>query len=202
MRQIEQIKRDSLAHEVPIIFDDTADALLSAVKKYRPARILEIGGGMGYSGRIILSAVRPQTFISIEKDRSRAEYLAEAIYPFTAIHGDAYDIMQGLKTPFDFVFLDGPKAQYGRYFDLIDKLLAPGGVIFADNMNFHGMVNGKIPTTAGARSIVNGIINFIEKLRTGGYNVETADAGDGIIIAAKKLIAADGHFYYTEFSKK
>jgi predicted O-methyltransferase YrrM len=190
---IEYAKQLSLQNEVPVIFDGTRDILTAALKKYKPKRILEIGGGMGYSGLVILSASAPQKFVSVEKNESRYLVLKQVIAERggTAVWDDAYNAMANLIAGgepdgvFDFIFLDGPKGQYGKYFNLIHKLLARGGVIFADNIDFHGMVSGKIPTTTGARSIVNGLRDFTAKLKMYKYNIEQLPDGDGIIIAEK-----------------
>jgi predicted O-methyltransferase YrrM len=196
-----EIKKASLDNGVPIIMDATAKALITAVKKYKPARILEIGGGMGYSAGIILSAIEPEKFVSIEKDKARYLVLKEVLNRknCTAIWDDAYNTLgkmlnDGENKPsykddgeyFDFVFLDGAKAQYGKYFNFIDKLLTHKGVIFADNMNFHGMVTGEIPVSKGAGTIVRGLLEFRGKLEHHNYSVEYLPDGDGIIIARKK----------------
>lgn len=226
----EYIKQVSLQNEVPIICDETKAALISAMRKYKPKRILEIGGGMGYSGSVILSAAAPAKFVSVEKSEARYLILRKVLPNCTAVCDDAYNALakfavnDGGKEPsykqemqgkqgvregvcptqmteratqfnaagrclddgaFDFVFLDGPKAQYGKYFNLIHKLLPRGGVIFADNMDFHGMVTGAIPTTKGAQTIVNGLKDFREKLGDFKYQIEYIPKGDGIIIAMK-----------------
>jgi caffeoyl-CoA O-methyltransferase len=187
---IDEVKKISLANEVPVIFDDTREVLVAALKKHKPARILEIGGGMGYSGLVILSAAAPQKFVSIEKNEARYFVLKSVIaeHGGIAIWDDAYNAMAKLfigNEEFDFVFLDGPKGQYGKYFNLIHKLLARGGVIFADNIGFHGMTDGTTPTTKGARSIVNGLRDFVAKLEAHKCNIERLPDGDGIIIAMK-----------------
>ena len=46
-------------------------------------------------------------------------------------------------TQFDIVFLDGDKRQYTDYYERIlqSNLLAPGGLIIADNVLFKGLVS-------------------------------------------------------------
>jgi len=187
--KIDEIKALSLQCGVPIIFDDTVTVLIKTLKKYRPKRILEIGGGTGYSGSIILSATTPEKFVTIERDSGRAGILKEVIADRgIVIHDDAYNAMAKLLNDgeeFDFIFVDGPKGQYGKYFNLINKLLSKKGVIFADNMDFHGMVTNKIPTTTGARSIINGLRDFIAKLELYHYDTTHLPDGDGIIIAVR-----------------
>jgi predicted O-methyltransferase YrrM len=226
----ECIKQISLQNEVPVICDETKNALISALQKYKPKRILEIGGGMGYSGSVILSAAAPAELVSVEKNEARYLVLKKVLSNCTAVWDDAYNALakftvndggnepsykqgmrgkQGMREgvcptqmtermtkfneadrrldggTFDFVFLDGPKAQYGKYFNLIHKLLPRGGVIFADNTDFHGMVTGAIPTTKGARTIVNGLKDFRTKLENSKYQIDYIPQGDGIIIATK-----------------
>jgi predicted O-methyltransferase YrrM len=184
------IKQISTQNDVAIILDRTRDILVAALKKYKPRRILEIGGGMGYSGSVILSAVTPEKFVSIEKNEGRYLVLREILdrSNCTALWDDAYNALAKLladNDEFDFVFLDGPKAQYGKYFDLIHRLLPHGGVIFADNVDFHGMVTGKIEPTKGTKTIIDGLRDFRSKLENHKYKIDYLPDGDGIIIANK-----------------
>jgi predicted O-methyltransferase YrrM len=94
----EDIKQTSIKNEVPIILDDTRDILVTALRKYKPKQILEIGGGMGYSGLVILSAVTPEKFVSIEKNEGRYLVLREALNRpnCTPVWDDAYNALAKL----------------------------------------------------------------------------------------------------------
>ena len=52
----------------------------------------------------------------------------------TAIEGDALKTLAELTGQFDFVFIDALKADYLKYFKLIEPKLKPGAVVVADNV--------------------------------------------------------------------
>lgn len=52
----------------------------------------------------------------------------------TCIEGDALKMLPTLEGEFDFVFIDAVKADYFKYFKLIEPKLKPGAVIVADNV--------------------------------------------------------------------
>ena len=57
---------------------------------------------------------------------------------------------------FDFIFLDGPKAQYEYMLDNLIKLLKPNGTLLADNVGFRGYTNGEnTPPTKRFKTIIN-----------------------------------------------
>ena len=88
---------------------------------------------------------------------------------------------------YDLIYLDGPKGQYINYLPRLLELLKPNGTIIADNIFFHGMVNGEIVTPASCRSMVNGLRSYVdavthsEKLDTHIYSM-----GDGIAVSRLK----------------
>ena len=47
------------------------------------------------------------------------------------------EIQKGKREKFDFVFIDANKKEYISYFNLIDKMMVPKGVILADNILSH-----------------------------------------------------------------
>ena len=86
------------------------------------------------------------------------------------------------------VYLDGPKGQYINYLPLLTKLLNPNGIIFADNLNFHGMVTGEIEITRGCRSMIKGLKNYIAEITTNPiYETKLhTSIGDGVGITKLK----------------
>ena len=53
---------------------------------------------------------------------------------------DARAGLAALDGPFDMAFIDGVKAQYGDYFDLLLPLLGSGAVLAVDNVLMSGTV--------------------------------------------------------------
>ncbi len=53
--------------------------------------------------------------------------------------------------PFDLVFIDALKHEYGAYVEAVADRLVPGALIVADNVLWSGRVSGVSPTVAGRR---------------------------------------------------
>ena len=67
-------------------------------------------------------------------------------------------------------------------------MLNKGGIIFADNLNFHGMVTGEIPVSKGCRAMVKGLRNYITEVTT-NEKLETqiyTNIGDGVGVSKLK----------------
>ncbi len=54
------------------------------------------------------------------------------------LFGDALEIMPALAKKYDFIFLDADKEDYKTLFDYSMILLKKGGIIFVDNLLWHG----------------------------------------------------------------
>ena len=108
-------------------------------------RILEIGGSSGLS-TIALAAARRVSgqVISIEKEvdrqaeaRQTLSHLDLAQY-VEFILGDAGSVLKSMGE-FDFVFIDGEKEDYIRFFDMLH--VAAGGMVVADNIISHSLTS-------------------------------------------------------------
>ena len=69
--------------------------------------------------------------------------------------GPAVDTIAALEGPFDLVFIDADKENYGRYYDAVIDKLAPGGIIVVDNTLWSGRVldaSDESSSTAAIRS--------------------------------------------------
>ena len=53
---------------------------------------------------------------------------------------DALEVLPTLKGPFDLVFIDADKLNYGKYYDLIIDMIPSGAFILADNVLWYGKV--------------------------------------------------------------
>jgi predicted O-methyltransferase YrrM len=103
-------------------------------------RILEIGGGLGYSALWLAHGAGAGAMVeTIEADRSHAEMLLS----FASKHGhaDAISVLPGtdeevltrLVGPYDLVFYDA--AIPGTWLvDPLDRLVLPGGLVIASNV--------------------------------------------------------------------
>jgi predicted O-methyltransferase YrrM len=88
---------------------------------------------------------------------------------------------------FDLIYLDGPKGQYINYLPILLRLLNPNGAIIADNIFFHGMATGEIPTPSSCRSMINGLRQYVDEV-THNPKLESHiyQMGDGICVTRLK----------------
>lgn len=126
--------------------------LLKIITSLTPGRLaLEIGTLGGYSGIWIGRGLAPRgRLITIEADDrhadfARAEFEAAGLgEKVEIVRGAALDVLPALAERLgpgtvDLVFIDATKSEYVAYFDLVRPLVAPGGVIVADNVYATGL---------------------------------------------------------------
>lgn len=179
---------------VPIIRNKSAKFLYDFVQKNNYKNVLEIGTAIGFSGSIIIGAgAENLTTIDINED-----YLNIATNTFNKfgmldkiniLHGDAKDIIQDLlmqNKKFDMIFLDGAKGQYINYLLILSKLIVPNGVIFADNVLFHGMVESNEFIPHKKRTMVVNLRKYLEAVSKPPYETELMHLEDGIAITKIK----------------
>ena len=193
-KKINEIKAKALTNHVPIVRDVTAKVLYDLVMAENPMRILEIGTAVGYSALLMKSASNTSSIVTIEKDIDRyneaKDNIANAgVDNIICIHGDAYEVLQGYVEngeKFDFVFLDGPKGYYYRYLQLIKPMLNNGGIIFADNVGFFGMVESGIYPHRH-KTIVVSLQNYLKEVSQLPFQSEIhLDVDDGYAISRYK----------------
>ncbi len=187
------LREYAAVREIPIIGED-AERVLSAVASVkRPKKILEIGTAIGYSGAFILAhADQDAHLYTMDKDEEAVATARETFRELkltdrvTVYSGDAGDILKNLTGMYDFIFLDGPKGQYLSYFPHLYEHLEPGGVLFCDNVYFHGMTNAD-PGHKN-RTIHTNLREFLNVLQTHqGLTTEVLSCGDGIAVSVKNF---------------
>ncbi|MDR0850335.1 MAG: O-methyltransferase [Christensenellaceae bacterium] len=179
---------------IPIIKQSTEKLLFAVTAMTKPKKILEIGTAIGYSGLIMLRAHKDAELVTIEKEEDFYEMAYDNFEKFAGggvrsiiqKMGDAIEILPTLKDKFDLIFLDGPKAQYIKFLPYLVDLLTVGGVLFADDVLFMGMVQGKIETPVKKRSIVKNLQRFNEAVAQ-HPQLESVmlDIEDGISLSVK-----------------
>jgi len=187
------IKEYGLNHNVPISKDDTLCFLLETIEKNNCKDILEIGTAIGYSSITMATKTNCTHIDTLEIDEERFNIAnlniknANLINKITTHLVDAKIYLENCQKKYDFVYLDGPKGQYINYLPLIVKLLNPNGIIFADNLFFHGMVTGEIPVSKGCRAMIKGLKNYTKEITTNPiYDSQILEIGDGIGITKLK----------------
>lgn len=142
-----EIEQFAAKHGHPIADPEVALMMGILVRLHRPKRLLEIGTNIGYSvivlGRECDAAARIET---IEIDRPTLQvaqkFVGRASLPCQVVfhEGAALDVLPRLAGPFDFVFIDCVKSEYGDYLDAILPKLRDGAVIVCDNLLWKGQV--------------------------------------------------------------
>lgn len=179
---------------IPIIRDESAKFLYNFVRDNNIKRVLEIGTAIGYSGSLMLSAgANNLTTIDINHD-----YLEMAKETFgkcgyidrvEIIEGDAKVVLRQLidrQDSYDMVFLDGAKGQYINYLPNLIKLLKVDGVIFADNVLLHGMVESEDKIPHRKRTMVVNLREYLKVVGQYPYETELIRIEDGIAITKYK----------------
>ena len=136
----------------PTASDDVLAVLLNEVREHPAARILEIGAGRGLTSVALLLHSAAHA-VGIERDPQRCIAARANFCAFdlndraTLFEGEAAEILPMLEGPFDIIFLDAAKVQYRRFLPECRRLLAVGGVLFADDVLL--FADG-VPPNAGA----------------------------------------------------
>lgn len=178
---------------VPILNWNAAELLESLILIYEPKRVLEIGTAIGYSTIRVAKNLRKKAVIdTIEKNKENIKTAEEFISrsglenKINIIEGDALQIMPNFETKYNFIFLDADKEDYERLFYYSLMLLKKGGILFVDNLLWHGYAAAK--TVPAKYKTSTEQIRKFNKLFTSQYSLKTIilPVGDGIGIGVKK----------------
>lgn len=134
----------------------------------RPKYILEIGTFTGYSAICMSKGLQEGgKLITIEINDEIATFTksyfekAGVSHRIDLLNGNALEIIPGLATEFDLVFIDADKRDYCDYFRLVLDKVKPGGFILADNVLWGGQVLEKDTNDQQSK----GIIEFNEMMK-------------------------------------
>ncbi|MDE6601660.1 MAG: O-methyltransferase [Lachnospiraceae bacterium] len=138
---LDQIEREALKTNVPVIRTQTQGLLRFLLAVRRPMSILEVGCAIGFSA-LLMSEYAPEgcKITTIEKYEKRIPVARENFARagkedvITLLEGDAANILKELAGPYDFIFMDAAKGQYIHFLPEILRLLAPGGLLVSDNV--------------------------------------------------------------------
>ncbi|KUO50609.1 MAG: hypothetical protein APF76_08155 [Desulfitibacter sp. BRH_c19] len=191
---LKQMEQEGLEEKIPIAEPQTTGLLYLLAKMNHSKNVLEIGTATGYSTIWLARAVAPHgkvTTIEINQLRHRRarEYFQRAgldsnITPYL---GDALQILPQLRGEFDFIFMDAAKGQYIAFFEYVYRLLAPGGILVADNVLFKGMVVPGTKYPRRKRTIVVRLRKFLRMLNNHPNLVTSIlPVGDGVALCLKE----------------
>lgn len=190
---INEIKDKALKDGVPIIKDEGLAFLLKTIEDNNYKNILELGTAVGYSA-INMAKIADDIYIdTIEKNEEMYNQAIKNIYEAglqkrIAVH---YMPIEEFETDkkYDLIFVDAAKAQYGKYMDKFLPNLENNGIMFFDNMIFHGLIY-KVDEieSKNLRNLVKKIIKFREMVHNDERFdiIEKDNIGDGILILSRR----------------
>ena len=188
--KISEKRADALSRGIPVADDETLNFLLVTLAATKPTRILEIGTAVGLSSVAMLKACPNARLTTMELEEERFLEAKQNFIEFgvservNAYMGDAGEILAMMDGEFDFVFLDGPKAQYEKYLFDLKRLMKKGAVLFADDVLLYGWVNGVEPTPQKRHSIVDKIRSYLDTItKDKSFITSVLDIGDGVALS-------------------
>lgn len=188
--RLKALRTDALARGIPVTDEETLNYLLLMLSASRPRRILEIGTAVGLSAAAILLRCPAAHVTTIELEEERYLEAKQNFERFgissrvTCYLGDAGEILSMMDGRFDFVFLDGPKAQYEKYLFDLKRLMPTGGVLFADDVLLYGWVSGEQPAPQKRHSIVDKLRGYLANVSADeDFITSVLDVGDGVAVS-------------------
>ena len=179
---------------IPIL-DREAGRVLTALAVGR-RRIVEVGTAYGYSTLCMgLGQPADGTIVTIDPDRSRTErargWWRQAGIPdarIVVVNRPALEAFAAaasepaLAGPFDLVFVDALKHEYGAYLEAIVPRLVPGALVIADNVLWAGRVSGERPSSQGDGTDALRAFNAAV-MRDSRFTATILPVGDGLLLA-------------------
>ncbi len=187
--EMEAFAKDNL---IPILNWNAADFLEVMIRAYKPKRVLEIGMAIGYSSIRIAGQLKARSVLhAIEKSDANIKLASEYIIDskledkIKVLRGDALEIIPTLKKKYDFIFLDADKQDYEKLLHLSLPILKKNGIIFIDNLLWHGYAAANIIPAQEKKSAF--IIRRFNKIFMNSPLLKSiiVPVGDGIGIGVK-----------------
>lgn len=155
-----------------------------------PENILEIGTFTGYSAICLARGLKPGgRLITIDSDDELVDFnrrwfcKAGVESMITQLIGRAQEVIPGIDTLFDLVYIDGDKREYTEYYKITIDKVRNGGFILADNVIW----GGKAAEMESADPQTKGIIEFNNLIRS-AENIEKLilPVRDGLMLIQKR----------------
>lgn len=162
------------------ISHDTGELLVLLTRAVDARRVLEIGTSNGYSTLWLAYAVQPLNgkVVTVDQsaykaERARENFKRVALDEWIEFHlGEAWDILkQQPDRSFGLIFLDSSRKQYVEWWQELQRVLAPGGLLVVDNAVSHAQ------EIEPFKQIVQ---------QTPGYVTSVVPIGNGELLALKE----------------
>ncbi len=178
---------------IPIVDRDTGRVLAALAGGRR--RIVEVGTAYGYS-TLWMAFGQPAdgTIVTIDPDRERTD-LARGWWRqagiddarITQVTAKALEALgsgdPALAGPFDLVFIDALKPEYGAYLEALEPRLAPDALVLADNVLWSGRTSGARPVDPDDRNTAALRVFCANVLADPRYTATILPLGDGLLVA-------------------
>ena len=191
--ELEKIKKESLEEHIPIIMDDTLEAIGNYLKEERLDRILEIGTAVGYSAICFTEFLSSKGIIdTIEREEQRVIKAKENIKKakveekINIYEGDAVEILPTINEKYDVIFIDAAKGKYPFFLKESLRLIKTSGIIFADNILYKGYVMSDY-NKHKQRTAVRNLREYIKEVSENpNLETEILQVGDGLAVSKIK----------------
>lgn len=195
-----EIQREAIAANVPIVPHETARLLSVLLELKKPKEILEIGTAVAFSaglmsrylqeGGSITTIDRFEVMLQDARKNIKRMGLENTIH---ILEGDAADILPTLEGPYDVIFLDAAKGQYGNFLPHLLRLLPVGGLLIVDDVLQGGSIaETRYSVPRRQRTIHKRMRQFLWDI-THHPALETSivPIGDGVALCYKKEEISD-----------
>ncbi len=190
--KLQRLRESAFERSIPTADDETLNFLIAQLRALRPKRILELGTATGISAIAMLNVCPEAHLTTVEKNE---RFYNEAVDNFKcfsvdmradAILGDAGEVIDGLSGEYSFIFMDCAKVQYIKYLPKLKKLLAPGGVLLADDILLFGWITGETEIPKKRRMLAKHVCEYVQAV-TNDAELATAiiNVGDGLAMSVK-----------------
>ena len=192
---LEQIETEARTADVPIIRREMQSLLKVLLLLKKPARVLEVGAGVGFSALLMSEYIPEESRITtIENYEKRIPVARENFRragkedQITLIEGDAAEVLKTLDGPYDFIFMDAAKGQYIHYLPDILRLLPPGGCLVSDNVMQDGdVIESRFAVERRNRTIHARMREYLYELKhNDALTTSIIPLGDGVAVSIKQ----------------
>ena len=190
---LNEIEKEALETDVPIIRKDTQGYLRFLMELLQPKRILEIGTAVGFSA-ILMAKHSEASIVTMESYEPRIPIArnnfkrAKVEDRIQLIEGDAYDRLDDVDGVFDVVFVDAAKGQYSKYIEKVMPHVKKGSVIVCDNILFDGdILESRFAVERRDRTIHKRMREFLYDMNHDErFTSAVLSVGDGLLLSVVK----------------
>ena len=192
LAELEELAGDP-KNPIPIIHPEVGQLIRVLFDIKKPKTVLEVGTAIGYSSIFMAKLLEDVKIVTIERMEDMVNSARENVKKaglcdrITIIHGEAKEILKNLQDTFDFIFLDGAKAQYIEFLPHIIRLLNNGGILFSDNILYKGMISSDELVIRRKITIVKRLRKYLSEISSHPLlDTSILPIGDGVAISYKK----------------